>query len=92
MADGNDGVVGDGRDGAGSSPRADPDRGRIDGAVAREVGAIERIGSAVAVTGPYEVIAVVEAASIDALGKMVISHVQDVRGIARTLTCPVVHI
>jgi DNA-binding Lrp family transcriptional regulator len=62
------------------------------GRVAKEVGAIEGISSAVAVTGPYDVIAVVEAASIDALGKMVVSRIQEVKGIARTLTCPVVHI
>lgn len=60
------------------------------GPVAKEVGANERISSAVAVTGPNDVIAVVEAASIDALGKMVVSRIQGVKGINRTLTCPVV--
>lgn len=62
------------------------------GQVAREVGAIEGVSSAVAVTGPYDVIAVVQAASIDALGKMLLSRIQGVKGITRTLTCPVVHI
>lgn len=60
--------------------------------MAREVGAIEGVSSAVAVTGPYDVIAVVQAASIDALGKMLLSRIQGVKGITRTLTCPVVHI
>jgi DNA-binding Lrp family transcriptional regulator len=60
------------------------------GRVANEVSAIEGITSAVAVTGPYDVIALVEAASIDALGEMVIFRIQSVKGITRTLTCPVV--
>lgn len=61
------------------------------GRVAKEVSTIEGIGSAVTVTGPYDVIAVVEAVSIDALGKMVLSRIQGVKGITRTLTCAVVH-
>ncbi|MCL6639848.1 MAG: Lrp/AsnC ligand binding domain-containing protein [Candidatus Rokubacteria bacterium] len=44
------------------------------------------------VTGPYDVILRAEAASIDELGKMVVSQVQLVDGITRTLTCPVVHL
>lgn len=62
------------------------------GRVAGEVGGIDGIGSAVAVTGPYDVIATVQAASIDALGTMVVSRIQAVKGITRTLTCPVVNI
>ena len=44
------------------------------------------------VTGPYDVILKAEAASIDELGRMVVSQVQLVDGITRTLTCPVVHL
>jgi DNA-binding Lrp family transcriptional regulator len=44
------------------------------------------------VTGPYDVIAQVEAASVDELGSLVISRIQDIKGITRTLTCTVVHI
>jgi DNA-binding Lrp family transcriptional regulator len=44
------------------------------------------------VTGPYDVILRAEAGSIDELGKMVVSQVQLVAGITRTLTCPVVHL
>ncbi len=62
------------------------------GRVAKEVSAIEGVSSAVAVSGPYDVIALVEAASIDALGKMIVSRIQGVKGITRTLTCPVVRI
>ena len=44
------------------------------------------------VTGPYDVIVRAEAATVDELGKMVVSQVQLVEGITRTLTCPVVNL
>jgi DNA-binding Lrp family transcriptional regulator len=62
------------------------------GRVAREVADIEGTGSAVPVAGPYDVIAIVEAASMDALGKRVLSRIQGVKGVSRTLTCTVVQI
>ena len=37
-------------------------------------------------------IARAEAGSVDDLGKMVVSKVQMIDGITRTLTCPVVHL
>jgi DNA-binding Lrp family transcriptional regulator len=61
-------------------------------AVAEEVGAITGIISADDVTGPYDVIAVAESDSIDELGKMVVSSVQLIEGVTRTLTCPVVNL
>lgn len=42
------------------------------------------------VTGPFDVIARVEADSLDELGKMVVSRIQAVKGVRRTLTCPVI--
>jgi hypothetical protein len=60
------------------------------GRVAGEVAEIEGTDSTVPVAGPYDVIATVEASSIDALGKMVVSRIQGVRGVTRTLTCTVV--
>lgn len=62
------------------------------GRVAREVAEIEGTGSTVPLAGPYDVIAIVEAASIDTLGKMVVSRIQGVKGVTRTLTCTVVQI
>ena len=44
------------------------------------------------VTGPYDVIVLTEAASLDDLGKMVVSEIQKVPGITRTFTCPVVNL
>jgi DNA-binding Lrp family transcriptional regulator len=42
------------------------------------------------VTGPYDVIVRAEAESIDDLGRMVVSQIQIIDGITRTVTCPVV--
>ena len=60
--------------------------------VATAVQAISGVTSAEDVTGPYDVIAQAEAASVDDLGKMVVSRVQMIDGITRTLTCPVVRL
>ncbi|MBM9460449.1 Lrp/AsnC ligand binding domain-containing protein [Nocardioides sp. zg-536] len=60
--------------------------------VAREVGAIEGVTLAEDVTGPYDVIVRAEARNVDELGKLVVSKVQSLEGITRTLTCPVVRI
>ena len=61
-------------------------------AVAAQIGALEGIVTADDVTGPYDVIATAEAGSVDDLGKMVVSKVQMIEGITRTLTCPVVNL
>ncbi|MEJ2579200.1 MAG: Lrp/AsnC ligand binding domain-containing protein [Kineosporiaceae bacterium] len=60
--------------------------------VAREIGQVSGVTLAEDVTGPYDVIARVEASNVDELGQLVIARVQDVQGITRTLTCTVVHI
>jgi DNA-binding Lrp family transcriptional regulator len=60
--------------------------------VARQIGEISGVVSAEDVTGPYDVIARVEAASVDELGRLVVSQVQLIEGITRTLTCPVVNL
>ena len=58
--------------------------------VARTIAAIDGIDSAQAVTGPYDVIVSATASDVDALGQLVVSKVQPVEGIDRTLTCPVI--
>jgi DNA-binding Lrp family transcriptional regulator len=50
------------------------------------------VSEAVSVTGPYDVIARAEARNIDELARVIISRVQALGGVARTLTCPVVHL
>jgi DNA-binding Lrp family transcriptional regulator len=60
--------------------------------VARAIAEIHGVTLAEDVTGPYDVIARVEAPSVDELGQLVIARIQDVKGITRTLTCTVVHL
>ncbi len=60
--------------------------------VAVEIATIPGVTQADDVTGPYDVIVRAEADSVDDLGKMVVARVQQVPGITRTLTCPVVHL
>jgi DNA-binding Lrp family transcriptional regulator len=60
--------------------------------VANEVREIDGVVSADDVTGPYDVIARAQADSVDELGKMVVSRIQMIDGITRTLTCPVVNL
>jgi DNA-binding Lrp family transcriptional regulator len=60
--------------------------------VAEAIAGISGVTLAEDVTGPYEVIARVEASNVDDLGRLVIAKLQDVPGITRTLTCTVVHV
>jgi DNA-binding Lrp family transcriptional regulator len=60
--------------------------------VAASIRGIGGVVSAEDVTGPYDVIAKTEADTVDDLGKMVVSKIQLVDGITRTLTCPIVHL
>jgi DNA-binding Lrp family transcriptional regulator len=57
--------------------------------VASEIARIESVTSSDGVSGPYDVIAVGEAADMDDLGKLVLARIQAVDGVTRTLTCPV---
>ena len=60
--------------------------------VAREIAGVTGVTLAEDVTGPYDVIVRAEAGNVDELGKLVVAKVQNIGGITRTLTCPVVHI
>ena len=60
--------------------------------VAREVSEIAGVVTADDVIGAYDVIARAESDTMDELGKMVVSRVQMIDGITRTLTCPVVYL
>ena len=59
------------------------------GSVAKAVTGIAGVTIAEGVTGPYDVIMPAEAANMEDLGKIVLSKVQAIPGITRTLTCPV---
>jgi DNA-binding Lrp family transcriptional regulator len=41
--------------------------------------------------GPYDVIANVQAPSLDELGRLVVAHIQLLDGVTRTVTCIVLH-
>lgn len=62
------------------------------GVVSQAVGQLEGVVTSEDVTGPYDVIARVEAPSVDDLGRQVISKIQEVPHITRTTTCTVVHL
>ena len=48
---------------------------------------VEGVESVDAVTGPYDVIAVVEVPDMNLLGDLVTKRIHSVSGIARTVTC-----
>lgn len=60
--------------------------------VARRVSEIDGVVEADIVTGPYDVVARVAADDIDTLGRLIVSELQAVGGVIRTLTCPVVRL
>ena len=60
--------------------------------VAQAINAIAGVMNAEHVTGPYDVIVRAEAKSIDDLAKIVLTNIQKVSGITRTLTCPIVNL
>ena len=60
--------------------------------VAREIRNIEGVERAEDLSGPYDVIVMVAAPDMDSLGDLVVSKIQNVEGITRTLTCPIVQL
>ncbi|MFI9343803.1 Lrp/AsnC family transcriptional regulator [Streptomyces sp. NPDC052773] len=60
--------------------------------VADSISKIPGVVQAEDVTGPYDVIVRAQADTVDDLGRMVVAKIQQVEGITRTLTCPVVHL
>jgi DNA-binding Lrp family transcriptional regulator len=62
----------------------------VGASVARQLSGLDHVISVETVTGPYDLIVRAEATSIDELGKLVLRPIQEVRGIIRTMTCPVI--
>lgn len=58
-------------------------------AALRDVPGVTEVAS---LAGPYDVIARAQARNLDELGKLVVSRLQAVSGVERTLTCPVVRL
>ncbi len=55
--------------------------------VAQAVGKISGVKSVHAVTGPYDIIAEVEAPDMKSLGNIVLTKVRALSGVHKTLTC-----
>ena len=60
-----------------------------DATVARLVSDLPGVLSVDVVTGPHDVVVRAEADSIDELGKRVLRPIQEIDGVTRTLTCPI---
>jgi DNA-binding Lrp family transcriptional regulator len=58
--------------------------------VTSTVGGIDGVTAVDAVTGPYDVIVRASAKTLDALSRGILSKIQQVDGVTRTLTCPIV--
>jgi DNA-binding Lrp family transcriptional regulator len=59
---------------------------------AQEIRGLPGVVTAHDVTGPYDIVVLAEAETMDALGQLVVGALQQVPGITRTTTCPVVKI
>ncbi len=55
--------------------------------IANVVAGIKGVKQADVVTGPYDIIAHVEGADLEAIGEIVTNQLQSVPGVIRTLTC-----
>jgi DNA-binding Lrp family transcriptional regulator len=55
--------------------------------VVRAISSLEGVVTVDAVTGPYDIIAVVEAPDLNAVGDLVTNQIHTVSGIVRTVTC-----
>jgi DNA-binding Lrp family transcriptional regulator len=53
---------------------------------------MEGVKSAHAVTGPHDIIALVEGENLKSLSDVVLSRIRGVKGVIRTLTCMVIDI
>ena len=59
--------------------------------VAQALRGLDGVPLAEDLAGPYDLIARVQAPGLDQLGRLVVSRIQVVDGVTRTLTCTVVH-
>jgi DNA-binding Lrp family transcriptional regulator len=59
--------------------------------VAQALSKLDGVQLAEDLAGPYDVIARLEAPSLDELGRLVVSHIQVQDGVTRTVTCMVLH-
>jgi DNA-binding Lrp family transcriptional regulator len=61
------------------------------GKVAHAITDLDGVQLAEDLAGPYDVIARVQASGLDELGRLIVSRIQVLDGVTRTLTCLVLH-
>ena len=59
--------------------------------VAQALNDLDGVELAEDITGPYDVIARIQAPGLDQLGRLVVFRIHVVDGVTRTLTCTVLH-
>jgi DNA-binding Lrp family transcriptional regulator len=59
--------------------------------VAQALSGLDGVQLAEDLTGPYDVIAKIQAPGLDQLGRLVVSRIQVVDDVTHTLTCTVLH-
>jgi DNA-binding Lrp family transcriptional regulator len=60
--------------------------------VARALTKLDGVQLAEDLAGPYDVIARLQAPGLDELGRLVVSRIQILDGVTRTVTCTVLHL
>lgn len=60
--------------------------------ILKKIRSIEGVKTANAVTGQYDLIALVEADDVNAVGKVSYSKIQMIEGVIRTVTCNVIEL
>jgi DNA-binding Lrp family transcriptional regulator len=68
--------------------QAEVGRGAHVARMAEQIGGLRLVD---VVTGPYDVIARAEAEDMDELGAKVLRPLQQIEGVIRTMTCPILH-
>ena len=59
--------------------------------VVTALGRLEGVKSVDPVTGPYDVIAIIEGESLNEIGDLVTGKIHPIAGISRTVTCLAIH-
>lgn len=65
---------------------------QLAGRIASAVRDLDEVVSCEVLAGPYDAIALVESPDLEELGRTVVSRLQLIEGVTRTLTCPVVQL
>jgi DNA-binding Lrp family transcriptional regulator len=65
---------------------------RLAGRVVAAIRELEQVLSCEVLAGPYDAIAIVAGPDLNALGNTVVSRIQLIEGVTRTLTCPIVQL